>query len=262
MTRTIDQVLADWRSIGIAIPGCVGRVGRADQLDLERLLLDTARTLPKMSRLHVMAVTWLHLYGELVAKHRLRRLIADELEERDRPVLGVLLDTAQLGLHPRPFDAIVDRLPPASDPAPLFIEAAEDPAIAAIVRRRSSAVARRWRRWAQPVDLKFDALRPPEWIRHRWPEFVVRADWRGDLRASVMASLRFDRGAGDSEVRLAACAGGSRAQIRNALRNLQMSGRVELRKADGANRTEIRWVDSTVAEESARERPSKAAAAR
>ena len=49
---------------------------------------------------------------------------------------------------------------------------------------------------------------------------------RGDLRVSVLAALRFDEGAGNSELALARAAGGSRAQIRNALENLEMTGRV------------------------------------
>ncbi len=241
MTPAVDRVMADWRALGVAMPG---RAASGAAIDLERLLLDTARVLPSFSRMHVVASTWLHLHADVVAKHRLRRLVADELEESARPVLGLLLDTAQVGTHPRPFDVILDRLPPAATPSPLFVEAADDPAIAAYVRRRSSPIARRWRRWAQPVEFKFDAIRPAEWIRANWPDFVPRADWRGDLRASVMASLRFDAGAGDSELRLAQCAGGSRAQVRNALRSLRMTGRIRMRKADGANRTEIRLVSA------------------
>ncbi len=63
--------------------------------------------------------------------------------------------------------------------------------------------------------------------------FIMAAAWlhrygdlRGDLRASVLASLRFDPGAGTSEVSLAEASGGSRAQVRNALDNLELTGRV------------------------------------
>ena len=73
----------------------------------------------------------------------------------------------------------------------------------------------------------------------RHPEFITRADFRDDLRASILAALRFDPDARHSELRLAELAGGSRAQLRSALGNLEMTGRVMTRKADGANRREI-----------------------
>jgi hypothetical protein len=55
---------------------------------------------------------------------------------------------------------------------------------------------------------------------HRNPDLVPRADFRGDLRASVLASLGHDPGAGRSELDLARRSGGSRAQVRAALDNL------------------------------------------
>jgi hypothetical protein len=76
------------------------------------------------------------------------------------------------------------------------------------------------------APLKLKALHASQWLMERHPDFVVRADMRGDLRVSVLASLRFDEGAGQSELALARAAGGSRAQVRNALDNLEMTGRI------------------------------------
>jgi DNA-binding GntR family transcriptional regulator len=73
----------------------------------------------------------------------------------------------------------------------------------------------------------------------RHPDFVLRADFKGDLRASVMASLAFDEGAGESELALAAAAGGSRAQIRKALDNLEMTGRVRRHRSKAGTRIEL-----------------------
>jgi predicted transcriptional regulator len=78
----------------------------------------------------------------------------------------------------------------------------------------------------------------------RHPEFVVRADMRGDLRVSVLASLRFDAGAGQSELALARAAGGSRAQVRNALDNLEMTGRVRRLSAGGRAGAGVIGIDS------------------
>ena len=57
------------------------------------------------------------------------------------------------------------------------------------------------------------------------PSLVARADLRGDLRASVLAALEHDADAGQSELDLARCSGGSRAQVRSALDNLELTGK-------------------------------------
>jgi predicted transcriptional regulator len=62
------------------------------------------------------------------------------------------------------------------------------------------------------------------------PSLRIQADLRGDLRASVLASLKFDDGAGESETALAQMTGGSRSQVRNALENLLLTGRVFRKK--------------------------------
>ena len=204
-------------------------------LDLERLLLDTARHGPASARLFTMAGTWLHHFSELVARHRLKRLAAHELEWEARPVLGLLLDIAQQGTHPQRFAAITKILPAAETAEPLFEAEARTANLRARAERRASERSRRWGRWCAPLELKPDALRPAGWVLETNPEFLCRADWRGDLRASVLAALTFDQGAGKSELALARAAGGSRAQVRQALASLEWTGRVR-RHGDGHRR--------------------------
>ncbi len=209
-------------------------------LDLERLLLDTARHGPASARLFTMAATWLHRYGELIARHRLRRLACQELEPAFRPTLGLLLDIAQQGLHPPRFDLITKPLPPASPPMPLFEAECRTPGLRARAERTASELSRRWGRWCRPIELKSDALRPPAWVFEMNPEFRCRADFRGDLRASVLAALAFDDGAGESELALARATGGSRAQVRQALANLTLTGRVSRSAAGDSKRARVR----------------------
>lgn len=64
------------------------------------------------------AATWLHTYGDMIAKHRLKRLIQDELEPEARPILGLLLDTAQQGTHPLAFETVIKQLEPAKESMP------------------------------------------------------------------------------------------------------------------------------------------------
>src|SRR5687768_15672578 len=63
--------------------------------DVERLLLDTARVASANFRLFILAASWLAQYGDYVAKHRLARLVHDELESEHRPTLGFLLEWAK-----------------------------------------------------------------------------------------------------------------------------------------------------------------------
>lgn len=231
-TEALDNLIAQWASIGAGF----NTKPASGPIDLERLLLDTARHASGMSRLFIIAATWLHTYGDLIAKHRLKRLIRDELEAEFQPVLGLLLDIAQQGTHPLEFQTVIKTLEPAQSPAPLFDINRTHAKLTERANKNASAISKVWNLWCEPFDFKDDALRPSSWLMRRHPEFITRADFRGDLRASILASLRFDKGAGHSEQRLAEMAGGSRAQAIASLRNLQLSGRVRSRQAERGNR--------------------------
>ncbi|MCA9304734.1 MAG: hypothetical protein KC996_11485 [Phycisphaerales bacterium] len=237
MSSQLDHLIRLWSTLG------AGFDARPvdGPIDLERLLLETARRAPAMSRLFIMAATWLHTYGDLVAKHRLKRLIRDELESEHQPVLGLLLDIAQQGTHPLEFQSVIKLLDPAEEERPLFESNRKNPKLAGISEERASALSRKWGLWCQPIEFKTDALRPAAWMIQSQPQLRTRADFRGDLRASILAALRHDEGAGHSESRLAQMAGGSRAQLRNALGNLRMTNRVEWRRAINSRRSEI-WL--------------------
>lgn len=231
----LDKLVEQWAALGASFASHPWH----DEIDLERLLLDTARHAPEMARLFIMAATWLHRYGDLIAKHRLKRLIRDELAPEHRPVLGLLLDIAQQGTHPLEFQTITRHLKPAGCPRPLFRISQRNSKLARLAEKRASQISREWGLWCQEFAFKEDALRPTSWMISRYPQLRTRADFRGDLRASILASLHYDDDAGQSELRLAKLAGGSRAQVRNALRNLELTGRVKSRPAPRANRTEI-----------------------
>lgn len=235
MSDMLDKLVAEWSRLGAGF----NAEPAAETPDLERLLLETAREAPRMPRLFIAAATWLHAYGELVAKSRLKRLIRDELAEEHRPVLGLLLDIAQQGTHPLRFQWIIRDLEPASPARPLFDVERSSPSRAARAERRASAISRRWGLWAEPIEMKRDALRPARWVMSRNPGFTTRADFRGDLRSSILASLRHDPGAGESELGLARAVGGSRAQVRSSLDNLEMTGRVARTSTHAARRVRI-----------------------
>jgi len=238
MSRSIDSLIRDWTQIGAGF----GAEASGETPDLERLMLDTAWHAPGMARLFVMAATWLSRYGDLIAKHRLRRLVRAELEPEFRPVLGLLLDIAQQGRHPREFQTVIRDLEPAGKARPLFDSERSSGRLSLRAQRRASPLSKKWGLWCEPIEFKEDALRPSPWVMARNPGFITRADLRGDLRASVLASLFNDMGAKDSELELSRCAGGSRAQVRSALDNLELSGRVRRDRTSDPKRTRIELV--------------------
>ncbi|MFZ4575112.1 MAG: hypothetical protein ACOYN0_11985 [Phycisphaerales bacterium] len=235
MNDRLDHLLRQWTRLGAGFTSDQSH----ESPDLERLLLETAREAPGMARLFIMAATWLHRYGDLIAKHRLKRLIRDELERQHRPTLGLLLDIAQQGTHPAQFASVIRELAPAPEPRPLFEVERSSPTLAERSRRRASPISTRWGLWCQEIEFKDDALRPASWLMARNPGLITRADFRGDLRASVLAALEHDAGAGLSELSLARTCGGSRAQVRSALDNLELTGKAHRTRTEQDRRTHI-----------------------
>jgi hypothetical protein len=235
----LDAIVDQWRDIGVLYGGDEPSLLPTTPVDLEQTLLDTVRLMVHMPRLFNTTATWLHAFGDLIAKHRLRRLVEHALDPSLHPALGALLDTAQQGQTPREFTSITSRLSPADQPRSIFAIMEQNLAFAVHAEQRTGAIGRRWRVHLIDEPLRPKVLRPARWIMERHPDFVFRADVKGDLRASVMAALTFDDGAGSSELALAEAAGGSRAQIRKALDQLEMTGRVSRQRSKAGSRIEV-----------------------
>ncbi len=63
-TDPLDNLIRRWASLGAGFDASFGggRLDAApDDIDLERLLLDTARLASSDARLFIMAATWLHV---------------------------------------------------------------------------------------------------------------------------------------------------------------------------------------------------------
>lgn len=217
-----NPVVARWVRAGVSFGGPAA----SECSDLERLLLDTSRQCEHNARLFVLAVTWLVRYGTYIARHRLRCLAATELEPEHRPVLGLILDSAVEAGAPRDFTIVTDVCEPASQPRPLFAIDRDDQWTARLVEDEATEVSRRWKRWVQPFDLKFDAIRPAKWIISRNPSYGGRAVRRGDLRCSILEVLRRDaigcRLRSESELTRKCSA--NRTAVRDALDELEREG--------------------------------------
>ena len=195
--------------------------------DLERLLLATARELAGNARLFPLAVTWLVEHGASVARHRLRRLVISELELAHRPVFGLVLESAIEHGAGRELSIAAEPCRPATPERPLFDAARGAVALEAVAARHASGLSRRWGVWAPEVVLKRDALRPGEWLLAHNASFRDRMIRKGDLRCSILESLRRDTsGSVGSESELARLSGATRAAVRKALASLVREGEV------------------------------------
>lgn len=219
MTKTPDNLIRRWARAGVLWNVRPSRESAG--LDLERLLLDTARHCPANPRLFVLAATWLSEYGIYVAGHRLKRLALTELDVDTQAALGLLLDTAVEHGAPKSLrQTVTPELSSAPNPGPLF--EVDRGSLAKLVNENATATSKRWGRWTQPIEPKPDALRPPSWILNKNPEFAERAAHKGDLRCSVLQTLRHDVGdAPVNETELARQCAATPVAIRAALADLQ-----------------------------------------
>lgn len=207
--------------------------------DIERLLLDTARVASAHSRVFILAATWLAHYGDYVAKHRLARLIRDELETEYRPVLGLLLEWAKEhgAANGFRFNLAIAACGAPSDAHPLFDVERRNALFTRLAEQRASTLSKKWGRWLAEFEPKLDALRPPEWVAQMNRALHERALTGGDLVASVLAECQARGGMIPSEAELARCCGASRPAVRDAIRKLQLAG--QIRSVQGARSNAI-----------------------
>lgn len=196
--------------------------------DLELLLLDTARKCPTNARLLPLTVTWLVAYGQFVARHRLKRLVQDSLEPEAQAVLGLVIEEAVKHGATRDLLIVSEVCQPRKCPIPLSNVQRHKRALERIAEQRASALSQRWGVWASAVILKKDAVRPVRWLLSRNPEYIERIIRKGDLRVSIIETLRRDiaNQIASSESALTRLSGATRTAVRKALAALELEGAV------------------------------------
>jgi hypothetical protein len=237
-----DDLLHSVASRWVRLGAMLNVQAAARSPDIERLLLDTARVAAANSRLLILSSGWLALYGDYVAKHRLARLIRDELQPEHRPTLGLMLEWAKAygRANGSRFNLAIEACGSAIDARPLFDVERRNQALARLAERRASALSRKWGRWMADFDLKEDALRPAEWVAEQNPSLSERALTGGDLVASVLAECEADAEMIESEAELARRCGASRPAVRDAIRRLRLAGRVRSVSRGRSNTVELR----------------------
>lgn len=238
-----DKLIRDWVQVGVLF-GC-NPSGTSP--DLERLLLDTARQCHTNARLLPLTVTWLVQYGQFVARHRLKRLALEELESEFQAVLGLIIEEAVEHGATRDLLIVSEACEPLAAPRPLAAAQQDDGPLARIAARKASDVSRRWGVLAPPVTLKEDAVRPVTWLLQRNPAYRERIIRKGDLRVSILETLRRDviGHAVPSESALTRLSGATRTAVRKALAALELEGMVTVgaqRQNDRDNLVELRSV--------------------
>lgn len=182
-----DPVYAAWARLGFVFRATPA----AKTPDIERLLLDTARLAPDHSRLFYGSITWLSQWWAAVARLRLRQLIAEELEPEFHPVIGLLLEEAcRLSNGRHDLLEASRSCEPAATPGPLFALDRASPALAEIARLEASPASLKWGCFAPAAERKEDALADAATILKANPSLVDCTVRRGDLRASILVSLR------------------------------------------------------------------------
>lgn len=230
----LQFVTARWARLGVMF-----NVKPANEpVDVERLLLDTARLAPAHTRLLIGAVTWVARHGDAVAKHRLMQLIRDELHDDDQPVMGLMLDLARQAdpANRTRFNQAIQSCREGSLPRPLSDIEQASPMLTKLARYRASELSRKWGRWCEPFELKLDALRPPAWVMSHNSYLVERAFAGGDLVASILAECATRREPSfPNEAELARRLGASRPAVHQAVKVLQRSGRMTIERKGRSN---------------------------
>ncbi len=234
MTTRSNNLERNWAQLGVLF-NC--EPSRATP-DLERLLLETARQCSGNERLLPLVTTWLVSYGLFVARHRLKRLAVEELEQDSQPALGLLIETAvELGAT-RDLLIVPQVCRAHPRPRPLHDNQRGHVLLEEVARRNASALSLRWGVWTPKVSLKADAIRPVRWLLRENPVLRERIIRKGDLRASILETLRLDipSATAASESALARLSGATRTAVRKALAALELEGAVAVRKSPDNDR--------------------------
>lgn len=221
-----ESVECDWARVGVLF-GCEPSQRTPD---IERLLIDTARKCPDNARLLPLAVTWLVEYGQFVARHRLRRLVQTELEPKPQAILGLLIEEAVRHGATRELLIVTVECDPLSPAVPLSRVQRDQASLANVSERRASELSQKWGVWTPPVEIKPDAVRPVTWLLDQNTEYRERVIRKGDLRVSIIETLRRDVPGHSvaSEAALSRLSGATRAAVRKALDALRLEGVIGL----------------------------------
>jgi hypothetical protein len=212
-----ESVLMQWSKLGAAF-----NVPPVDSTpDIEQLLIDTAIALPDNARLFPVVVSWLCKNYRLVCKHRLSAFTARITDPHASASLGLLLDIVKSKLDIDHFNIVINKCKPLKEPLPLFAVDRISKSLIEMAQQSACKLGIKWGLFCQDVQLKDDVIKSSNWIISENSTLRNRAVFNGNLRASILETLVYDKQAGQSESSLARCCGVTRKALREALDHLE-----------------------------------------
>lgn len=162
-------------------------------VDLEELLIKTAKVARHDERLFVMAASWLSVHHHLLDTRALKRALKS-VDDPTSATLGALLAMAREGINgPTPLAAALSYCRPLTHHEPLFLLAHEFPMLLNRVKKQALPLFDDWGFWHNDSKLKANAIRPVGWILANCPEMRPRALLGPGLDAEILASLAKSR---------------------------------------------------------------------
>jgi hypothetical protein len=176
------ELMRAWTRLGVLF----NTAPATARVDLEQLIVDTARVTRSDERLFVMAASWLAEHHHLVDARRLGRRL-NAVDASTSATAGAMLAMAvQATTGPTALAAAMTHCRPLTVPEPLFPVMAQHPGLLALVKVEMLALFAAWGFWHNDAVLKRNAIRPISWLLRHCPELRIRALFGTGLDAEVV----------------------------------------------------------------------------
>jgi hypothetical protein len=218
MSDALDKTISRWVRLGATFNAPPAR----KTPDIERLLVETARVIPQLARLHSMMISWLVRYQRLVCRHRLAALARQIKSPEQSASLGLTLTLCRNCAESDHFNLAIKACKPLAVPIPMFHIDRQNEKLITLAGKLSCQEGRQWGLWTPRERLYDDAIRPHSWIMRKNPSLHNRAIFSGKLQASILVTLESNPSAGQSESALARACGATRNAVRDALDHLEL----------------------------------------
>lgn len=239
---------AQWARIG------GGFTVRPAQLavNVERLIVSSARSAPADARLFWVMTSWMAVHAKLVNMRQLSRQLdllrtegaTSEEAAIASAAMGAAFEVAQRlgGATAKAWKGMQRHCEPLLTPRPLFDVTARQPLLARVAREEGLEEFAVWGLWQRQITDKRDAIRSVVGVLETAPEFRVRVILGADLEASILDEVRK---APQTLSKLADATLASRAAVHDAVASLVARGFVA--KDSSAYRTIIRIIPAMAA---------------
>ncbi len=189
----LTAIAAQWARLGAYF----GTAPVRRPVDLEGLIVETARAAPDDERLFVVAASWLAVHHGFVNGRRLAALAstllhpgATRADREASAVLGALLAwAADMAGGAEGLTAAAARCRPLAKARALFRVTALLPSVADRTRRNALPRFAEWGLWHMDDTPKPAAVRPVEWLLLHAPELRLRAVSGPTLEADILAAV-------------------------------------------------------------------------